>query len=79
MIITGSLGTIDPGDLFATIHALQQQRIRCSVIGLSAEVHVCTVLTTTTGGSYTVATSREHFKELLAKHITPLPIDANTV
>ena len=47
-----------------------------SVIGLSAEVRVCTVLTRETGGTYHVCLDESHFKELLLFHVKPPPANA---
>jgi transcription initiation factor TFIIH subunit 2 len=35
-----SLTTTDPGDIFATTAALQRDSIRCSFIGIGAEMHL---------------------------------------
>uniref|UniRef100_A0A3Q2Q4I5 General transcription factor IIH, polypeptide 2 n=1 Tax=Fundulus heteroclitus TaxID=8078 RepID=A0A3Q2Q4I5_FUNHE len=52
---------------------LKSLKVRVSVIGLSAEVRVCTVLTRETGGSYHVILDESHFKELLMLHVKPPP------
>lgn len=49
-----------------------------SVIGLSAEVRVCTVLTRETGGSYHVILDESHFKELLMLHVKPPPASSSS-
>lgn len=52
--------------------------MRVSVIGLSAEVRVCTVLTRETGGSYHVILDESHFKELLMLHVKPPPASSSS-
>lgn len=49
-----------------------------SVIGLSAEVRVCTVLTRETGGTYHVILDENHFKELLMLHVKPPPASSSS-
>lgn len=49
VIIFGSLTTCDPTDIGTTISEAKQLGLRCSVIGLAAEVHVCRQLTKITG------------------------------
>lgn len=55
LILYSGLSTCDPGDLMGTIQKCKQSKIRCSVIGLSAEIFVCKHLCQETGGSYSVA------------------------
>lgn len=74
VVIMGSLGTCDPGDIYETIKQLRKKNIRVSVIGLSAEMHVCKMLTKQTNGLYTIAIDKQHFRELLLQHVSPLPI-----
>uniref|UniRef100_A0A3B5BCP8 General transcription factor IIH subunit n=1 Tax=Stegastes partitus TaxID=144197 RepID=A0A3B5BCP8_9TELE len=52
--------------------------VRVSIIGLSAEVRVCTVLTRETGGSYHVILDESHFKELLTLHVKPPPTSSSS-
>ncbi|OQR79357.1 general transcription factor IIH subunit 2-like [Tropilaelaps mercedesae] len=49
IIILGSLTTCDPTDIGETISEAKKLGLRCSVIGLAAEVHVCRQLTKITG------------------------------
>ena len=71
LLIIGSLTTCDPGQIFETIENLKKQKIRCSAIGLSAEVYITKFLTQETGGSYGVILDLSHFSDLLNDHITP--------
>ncbi|XP_067838862.1 general transcription factor IIH subunit 2 isoform X2 [Heptranchias perlo] len=50
LVIFSSLTTCDPSNIYDLIKCLKAAKIRVSVIGLSAEVRVCTVLTRETGG-----------------------------
>uniref|UniRef100_A0A8C9G1V9 VWFA domain-containing protein n=1 Tax=Pavo cristatus TaxID=9049 RepID=A0A8C9G1V9_PAVCR len=52
LIVFSSLTTCDPANIYELIKSLKAVKIRVSVIGLSAEVRVCTVLTRETGGMY---------------------------
>uniref|UniRef100_A0A3B3T090 General transcription factor IIH, polypeptide 2 n=1 Tax=Paramormyrops kingsleyae TaxID=1676925 RepID=A0A3B3T090_9TELE len=57
---------------------LKGLKIRVSVIGLSAEVHVCTILTRETGGTYHVILDESHFRELLTFHVKPPPASSSS-
>eukprot|EP00794_Sanderia_malayensis_P015253 gene15252-16827_t len=71
LIIFGSLTTCDPGDIDDTIQALKNQDIRCSVVGLSAEIHICKKICKETSGSYGVILDEKHFQDLLMEHVRP--------
>ncbi|KAJ3330109.1 transcription initiation factor TFIIH subunit, partial [Gonapodya sp. JEL0774] len=49
LILFGSLTTWDPGDLLETIDKLQGENVRCSVVGMAAEVKVCAEIARVTG------------------------------
>lgn len=68
-----ALSTCDPGDIFQTIETLKRENIRCSVVSLSAELHVCKVITQETKGTYNVVVNQEHFREVLFLHTPPPP------
>lgn len=55
LILYSALNTCDPGDVMETVQQCKKAKIRCSVIGLSAEIYICKHLCEETGGSYTVA------------------------
>lgn len=57
---------------------LKAVKIRVSVIGLSAEVRVCTVLARETGGTYHVILDESHYKELLMHHVSPPPASSSS-
>jgi transcription initiation factor TFIIH subunit 2 len=59
-----------PIDCFQETVAL---KICCSVICLSAEVHICHRLSQLTNGNFTLALDSHHFAELLQSHVTPPP------
>lgn len=71
LVIMSSLTTRDPSNIDDTIATLCEDRIRCSVIGLAAEMYVCRMLATQTGGRSAVALDERHFQALLAEHTTP--------
>ncbi|KAH9412961.1 General transcription factor IIH subunit 2 [Dermatophagoides pteronyssinus] len=73
LFIMGSLTSCDPSDIHKTIDSLAKDNIRCSVIGLSAEVYICKELTTKTNGVYNVAMEETHLKDLLFQYLNPLP------
>ncbi|KAJ8966977.1 hypothetical protein NQ314_003200 [Rhamnusium bicolor] len=73
LVIMGSLTTCDPGDISTTIDNLKLEGVRCSVIGLAAEVHVCRQLANQTGGVYNVILDDSHFKDLLLQQVDPPP------
>jgi hypothetical protein len=54
LILYSALSTCDPGDIMETIQKCKKSKIRCSVIGLSAEIFICKHLCQA-GGSYSVA------------------------
>ncbi|XP_043700612.1 general transcription factor IIH subunit 2-like [Telopea speciosissima] len=73
LILYSALSTCDPGDVMETIQKCKKSKIRCSVVGLSAEIYICKHLCQETGGSYTVALDESHFKDLLLEHAPPPP------
>ncbi|CAG8459786.1 925_t:CDS:2 [Ambispora gerdemannii] len=62
LVIFGSLSTCDPDNIYNTIDQLVKDSIRVSVVGLAAEVQICT---------YGVVLNEVHFKELLFEIIPP--------
>ncbi|XP_064642235.1 general transcription factor IIH subunit 2-like [Lineus longissimus] len=77
LVVLGSLTTCDPGDIAVTAKTLKEQNIRCSIVGLSAEVRVCKKLTQVTHGKYDIILDEHHFKDLLCQHVVPPPSAAN--
>lgn len=78
LILMGSLTTCDPGDIHSTIQSLASYNIRCSVIGLSAEIKVCKTLVTETKGTYDVVIDDSHYKALVFEHLNPPPAKRGT-
>uniref|UniRef100_A0A8C2T0Q2 General transcription factor IIH subunit 2 n=1 Tax=Coturnix japonica TaxID=93934 RepID=A0A8C2T0Q2_COTJA len=78
LIVFSSLTTCDPANIYELIKSLKAMKIRVSVIGLSAEVRVCTVLTRETGGTYHVILDESHYKELLMHHVSPPPASSSS-
>ncbi|PHT59708.1 hypothetical protein CQW23_02071 [Capsicum baccatum] len=73
LILYSALSTCDPGDILETIQKCKVSKIRCSVIGLSAELYICKHLCQETGGMYFVALDEPHLKELVLEHAPPPP------
>lgn len=75
LIIYGALLSSDPGDIHETIGNLISDRIRVSIIGLSAQVAICEDLCSRTnagdGSQYNVAMDEVHFRELFLAATTP--------
>ncbi len=69
----GSLTTCDPGDIFETIKECQRNKVRCSIIGLAAEVHICKKICGETEGVYSVILDELHLHDLCQKIAFPLP------
>ena len=73
LILLAALSTCDPGNILDSIKAAKAAKVRISVVGLTAEVHVCRVAATETGGSYDIATSDANVEDLMVSHVTPPP------
>lgn len=69
LILYSALSTCDPGDIMETIQKCKKSKIRCSVIGLSAEIFICKYICQETGGSYSVALDEVSSVKLLSKHL----------
>lgn len=65
----------DPGDIHDTIGSLVTDKIRVSIVGLSANVAICAELCSKTNGGddsgYRVAKHEQHFRDLLLIATTP--------
>lgn len=75
LVVFGALLSSDPGDIHDTIGALLADRIRVSIVGLAAQVAICSEICTRTNGgddcSYAVALHDVHFRELVLAATTP--------
>ncbi|XP_069122412.1 general transcription factor IIH subunit 2-like isoform X1 [Argopecten irradians] len=78
LIVLGSLTSCDPGDISETIQTMKDNNVRCSVIGLAAEVRVCKRICHETSGKYFVILDEVHFRDLLISHVTPPPATSST-
>lgn len=74
LIVYSSLSTCDPGNIHHTIAKMKKERIRCSVISLSAELFILKELANVCGGSFDVALDKDHFHQKLQAYLTPPPI-----
>lgn len=79
IICYGSLSTCDPGDIHATIDSLVTDKIRCSAVGMAAELHILRVLTKKTEGLYVIATDENHYRDSLSAHVVPPPTTSKQV
>ena len=52
---------------------MKEANIRVSVIGLTAELHICKEISQDTGGSLSVSMNDVHLKELINEHLEPPP------
>ncbi|GBP22388.1 General transcription factor IIH subunit 2 [Eumeta japonica] len=71
LVLFASLTTCDPSDIMTTIQGLKNDGIRCSVIGLAAEVRICKKLCMDTGGDYGVVLDDVHYQSLLLESTAP--------
>lgn len=71
IMIFGNLTFIDPGNVHDTIQSMKNNGIRCSVIGLSAEMYIYKTLCKLTGGTYSIILDDSHFQQLLSQHVKP--------
>lgn len=82
LVIFGALLSSDPGDIHDTIGALLTDRIRVSIVGLAAQVAICSEICTRTNTgddrSYVVALHDVHFRELVLGATTPPATQAHT-
>ena len=55
LIVFVALSTCDPGNVLDAVKAAKQARVRVSVVGIAAEVHICRVITTARARSLSLA------------------------
>ncbi|DBA94955.1 TPA: hypothetical protein ACH3X1_002481 [Trebouxia sp. C0004] len=77
LMLFAGLSTCDPGNILDTVQVAKQQRVRVSIVGLAAEVHICRVITEETGGIYSVGMSDKHVEECVMDHAPPPPTRAS--
>ena len=73
VILQSALSTCDPGNIHQSVAAAKAARVRVSVIGLAAEMHIAHLVCELTGGVYGVACGETHLEELLNAHAPPPP------
>jgi transcription initiation factor TFIIH subunit 2 len=73
VIAYGSLSTCDPGNIHDVVDALVEEKVRCSAVGLGAELTILKTITEKTAGVYRVALGEDHFSELMSEHVIPPP------
>ena len=78
LILLSALTTTDPGDIYASVKLCKRLRIRCSTLGVAAEVYVCKAIAESTKGTYGVALDEMHLRQLLLEHIPPPPTTAHS-
>ena len=75
LIIFAALSSSDPSDIHETINSLVEDKITCRVVGLAAQVAICTELCRKTNPgdttAYGVAMHEFHFRELLMEATIP--------
>ena len=75
VIVLGALLTSDPGDIHDTIKQCIKDRVRVSIIGLAAQMHICAEICRKTNAGddscYNVAVDEVHYRELLMGITTP--------
>lgn len=71
LLISSSLTSCDPSDIFQTLASLVSSKIRVSTIGLAAQVSLCARLAKETTGTYSIILNQGHFRELLWKAVAP--------
>jgi transcription initiation factor TFIIH subunit 2 len=73
LIVFSSLSTTDPGNIDATIAEAVEQKIRISIVCLTAEIYVCKRIALATGGSFHVAVDNRHLVTIMRELTTPSP------
>ncbi|ETO07233.1 hypothetical protein RFI_30160 [Reticulomyxa filosa] len=68
-LITGSLSTVDPDDIFYTIKSLKQYKISVHILSLSAELNILKMVSEATNGDFNVILDEQHFKECLLAEV----------
>ena len=77
LILFGSLLSSDPDDIHTTISELVSSRVSVQIIGLAAQVAICSTIAARTNPSvstsqtYNVALNEQHYRDLLMRATTP--------
>jgi transcription initiation factor TFIIH subunit 2 len=74
-VVYGALMSSDPGDIHETIEKLIEDKIRVSIVGISAQVAICAELVAKTNGGddsgYSIALNEHHWRDLMLDVTTP--------
>lgn len=60
LVISGSLTTVDPGNIYETLASCVKDRIRISLVALAAEMKICRELCDKTGGAPSIPPPAAH-------------------
>ncbi|KFD49085.1 hypothetical protein M514_10027 [Trichuris suis] len=71
LVVVGSLGSCDPGDITTTIDSLVENKIICNLVVLSAEVFVYKKVAEETGGKHTVILDEADLKDTFCFFVIP--------
>ena len=71
LFIIGSLTSCDPFNVMKKIEWAANNKIKCSIIGLSAQVHCFSSLAKLTDGTYNVIIDEFHLLDLLSAFVIP--------
>eukprot|EP00606_Chrysophyceae_sp_TOSAG23-5_P000239 GSChrysophyteH2.ASY1.ANO1.25.1 assembled CDS len=73
LIVFTSLSSTDPGNIDDTIADAVKEKVRVSIVCLTAEIYVCKKIAEATGGTFAVAVDNKHLVELLEGLTSPSP------
>jgi len=71
LLCASALFTTDADDIEDSIAALVRARVRVSIVGAGAAVHVYSRVAVATGGTYTVALNAEHYRAEIMRRVEP--------
>ena len=71
LVLLSALSTCDPGNIFDALKSAQAAKLKVSIVGLSADMHISRRIAEDSGGTYNVALSKEHLDELVMQLCTP--------
>lgn len=80
IVVYAALSSVDDmrhGDIFDSLAALKAAGVRVSFVSVTAEIHVARRIAKETDGTFGVASSKAHLRELLLAHTAPPPKDAS--
>jgi transcription initiation factor TFIIH subunit 2 len=71
LIINSSITNCDPDNIYESIESLKNDGIICSVISLSASIHILKTLTNATEGAFYLAKNKDHYQQILLRYLVP--------